>query len=151
MVVRFKIFHVGLSMDIFIYKVIWNVWRVICYSSVEYIQSPLKMITFFMKHLSAVRANIPGVRSEEFREDLGQPWPFAAAIQRGAILGNHRNVPDEEYRQTSPTAEKVHQDCGRVSYSSLCHHLIRDSSEARLCVNAAPTCQKAHHFLPRVP
>ena len=27
----------------------------------------------------------------------------------------------------------------------------RDSSGARLCVNAAPTCQKAHHFLPRVP
>ena len=29
--------------------------------------------------------------------------------------------------------------------------IIRDSSGARLCVNAAPTCQKAHHFLPRVP
>ena len=27
----------------------------------------------------------------------------------------------------------------------------RDSSGARLCVNVAPTCQKAHHFLPRVP
>ena len=27
----------------------------------------------------------------------------------------------------------------------------RDSSGARLCVNAAPNCQKAHSFLPRVP
>ena len=27
----------------------------------------------------------------------------------------------------------------------------RDSSGARLCVNAAPTCQKAHNFLLRVP
>ena len=31
------------------------------------------------------------------------------------------------------------------------HAYVRDSSGARLCVNAAPTCQKAHHFLPRVP
>ena len=29
--------------------------------------------------------------------------------------------------------------------------LHRDSSGARLCVNAAPNCQKAHSFLPRVP
>ena len=28
---------------------------------------------------------------------------------------------------------------------------VRDSSGARLCVNAAPNCQKAHSFLPRVP
>ena len=27
----------------------------------------------------------------------------------------------------------------------------RDSYGARLCVNAAPICEKAHHFLPRVP
>ena len=33
--------------------------------------------------------------------------------------------------------------CGRIRG--------RDSSGARLFVNAAPTCQKAHHFLPRVP
>ena len=31
------------------------------------------------------------------------------------------------------------------------HGLVRDSSGARLCVNAAPNCQKAHSFLPRVP
>ena len=36
-----------------------------------------------------------------------------------------------------------------------CLHLFiatpRESSGARLCVNAASNCQKAHYFLPRVP
>ena len=29
--------------------------------------------------------------------------------------------------------------------------ILRDSSGARLCVDAARTCQKAHHFLSHVP
>ena len=37
------------------------------------------------------------------------------------------------------------------SVIKLPRYMYRDSSGARLCVNAAPICQKAHHFLPHVP
>ena len=44
-----------------------------------------------------------------------------------------------------------HRASNDIRATELLLNTIRDSSGARLCVNAAPTCQKAHHFLPRVP
>ena len=57
-----------------------------------------------------VRAHLHGVRPEQFRANDRQLGPAARSVQRGPVLGRHRDVSSAVHQQARPAAEEVHQN-----------------------------------------
>ena len=67
--------------------------------------------------LAAVRAHIFRVRSVELWSSDLQPRPVPATVQRGSVLGRHRNLSHSVNQQESSAAQEIYQDCSIVSPS----------------------------------